>query len=303
VGSLWRRGLDWFDWMLPEAWNVEHNQLHHYKLGEEKDPDLVERNMAAIRDADLPLIVKDLATFVVVCTWKWWYYAPNTFKHLRAVEERKKDRQQFDKVLEKVNLDDSLVFTNLLFGTTKESLPFVTLMDFMTRVMGPFLVYRFMLLPLVPAFALFALTGTDFSATYATCVCHFLLADLFANIHSFIIIATNHCGDDLYRFTKPCRFGSGTFYLRQVISSANFAAGTDTVDFFHGWLNYQVEHHLWPSLSMLSYQKSMPEVKAICAKHGVPYVQQNVFWRLWKTVKIMTGRSSMRLYPQDREVE
>ena len=31
LGS-WRRAVDWFDWMLPEAWNVEHNHLHHYHL-------------------------------------------------------------------------------------------------------------------------------------------------------------------------------------------------------------------------------------------------------------------------------
>ena len=48
---------------------------------------------------------------------------------------------------------------------------------------------------------------------------------------------------------------------------------------------------------MLSYQKAAPLVKAICAKHGVPYVQQNVFWRLKKTVDIMTGAASMRRYP------
>lgn len=25
LGTLWRRFCDWFDWMMPEAWNVEHN--------------------------------------------------------------------------------------------------------------------------------------------------------------------------------------------------------------------------------------------------------------------------------------
>ena len=34
-----RRWLDWFDWIRPEAWNTEHNLLHHYRLGEEADPD------------------------------------------------------------------------------------------------------------------------------------------------------------------------------------------------------------------------------------------------------------------------
>ena len=48
---------------------------------------------------------------------------------------------------------------------------------------------------------------------------------------------------------------------------------------------------------MLSYQKAAPRVRAICAKHGVPYVQQSVFWRLKKTVDIMTGHASMRRFP------
>ena len=49
------RALDWLDWMLPEAWDVEHNNLHHYKLGETMgDPDLVERNVGIIRDQGTP---------------------------------------------------------------------------------------------------------------------------------------------------------------------------------------------------------------------------------------------------------
>ena len=38
VGSLYRRCVDWLDWMLVEAWNVEHNNLHHYCLGEVRAP-------------------------------------------------------------------------------------------------------------------------------------------------------------------------------------------------------------------------------------------------------------------------
>ena len=35
VGGVLRRVADWFDWMLPEEWNVEHNQWHHYALCEQ----------------------------------------------------------------------------------------------------------------------------------------------------------------------------------------------------------------------------------------------------------------------------
>jgi hypothetical protein len=52
VGSQYKRTCDWLDWMLPEAWNVEHNNLHHYSLGEGEggDPDLVEYNLRYLRD-------------------------------------------------------------------------------------------------------------------------------------------------------------------------------------------------------------------------------------------------------------
>jgi len=77
--------------------------------------------------------------------------------------------------------------------------------------------------------------------------------------------------------------------------------GTDFVDFLHGWLNYQIEHHMWPNLSMLSYQKSAPLVQEICDRYGVPYVKQNVFLRLKKTVDIMVGNTNMRWFPETHE--
>ena len=85
--------------------------------------------------------------------------------------------------------------------------------------------------------------------------------------------------------------------MRQIIGSTNYATGTDPIDFSHGWLNYQIEHHVWPDLSMLQYQKGAPKLKAICEKHGVPYVQENVFERLRKTVDIMVGKTTMRVFP------
>ena len=52
VGSVYRRARDWFDWMLPEAWNVEHNNLHHYRLSEVRACSRDER--AAARAAIAP---------------------------------------------------------------------------------------------------------------------------------------------------------------------------------------------------------------------------------------------------------
>merc|ERR1719353_1266097 len=114
----------------------------------------------------------------------------------------------------------------------------------------------------------------------------------------------------MYKFENSCTPRSSTFYMRAVTSSANFRTSNgirrdgvakpvhgftaDVNDFFHGWLNYQVEHHAYPQLSMLSYQKAAPQLRAICNKYGVPYVQENVFRRLKKTADIMVGATDMR---------
>ena len=90
VGSVWRRARDWFDWMLPEAWNIEHNNLHHYRLGEAGDPDLVERNLELMRSLPIPKPLKYVAVAFLAAMWKWYYYAPNTYKQLKISEMRKR---------------------------------------------------------------------------------------------------------------------------------------------------------------------------------------------------------------------
>jgi len=283
LGSLWRRTRDWLDWMLPEAWGIEHNQLHHYRLGEETDPDLVERNVEQWKGWQ-----KYARTFASMMVWKWAYYAPNTFKELKVAELKKKGEPLPEGFDEKAPMTLNQVIR--LAGTGKNV--FKT-REFLGKVIGPYLLMHFVLLPLP-----LALINPAF---YWNAVGNLFLADLVANFHSFVIVATNHCGNDLYRFQQGCKPKSPTFYLRAVISSTNFPTGGNLNDFAHGWLNYQIEHHAWPNLSMLSYQKGQPEMKKICEKYGVPYVQENVFKRLKKTYDVMTHKAYMRKYPVEFE--
>jgi hypothetical protein len=44
---------------------------------------------------------------------------------------------------------------------------------------------------------------------------------------------------------------------------------------------------------MSEYQRLQPQVKALCAKYGIPYVQESVWKRVKKTVDIMVGKTSM----------
>jgi len=118
-------------------------------------------------------------------------------------------------------------------------------------------------------------------------------AEALTNLHGFVVIVPNHVGDDIYRFEGTTE-GRADFYLRQILGSTNFRTGGDLNDFLHGYLNYQIEHHLYPDLPMTALRRVQPEVKAICEKHGVPYVQESVFTRLKKTVAVMVGDADMR---------
>ncbi|KAM3854418.1 acyl-CoA (8-3)-desaturase-like isoform 3-T3 [Vipera latastei] len=42
-------------------------------------------------------------------------------------------------------------------------------------------------------------------------------------------------------------------------------------DWFTGHLNFQIEHHLFPTMPRHNYWKVTPLVKSICAKHGIQY--------------------------------
>ena len=60
-------------------------------------------------------------------------------------------------------------------------------------------------------------------------------------------------------------------YLRsQVLTSRNIRGGWLT-DFALGGLNYQIEHHLFPSMPRPTLRHAQAAVRGFCAEHGIPY--------------------------------
>jgi len=258
----WRRFVDWPDWMLPEAWKYEHNVLHHANTGETKDPDLVERNTHWLRGADWPMPLKYAAVGLLGVTWRPFYYAPNT------------------------------VHTWLARGTsaafTKEETPPPSgyKRALWLRCYAPYALLNFvalpaMYLPLGPLAAASALVNS-------------LGAEAITNFHTFLVVGPNHTGDDLYRFEAPPA-SRAEVAVRQVIGSVNYACGSELVDYAQLWLNYQIEHHLFPDLPMLQYRKMQPKVEALCAKYGIPYIKESVFTRFKKMVSVAVGKTSMKV--------
>lgn len=132
---------------------------------------------------------------------------------------------------------------------------------------------------------------------YTAALINLLAAEILSNLHSFIIIVPNHGGDDLFRF-KDSISDRGEFYFRQVIGSTNYETGGNVNDFLHGWLNYQIEHHVFPDMTMRQYAIAQPRIQAICEKHGVPYVQESVWVRLKKLVAVAVGDVDMPFFEE-----
>jgi len=84
------------------------------------------------------------------------------------------------------------------------------------------------------------------------------------------------------------------WFARQVLSSVNFGTGGDLNDFLHGFLNYQIEHHLFPDLPPRQYQRIQPRVRALCEKYGLPYRQEPLLERVKKLVAIAVGDADMQ---------
>ncbi len=69
--------------------------------------------------------------------------------------------------------------------------------------------------------------------------------------------------------------GSTDFLRRQVLTSRNVHGGWLT-DAALGGLNYQIEHHLFPSMPRPNLRRAQPLVAAFCAEIGVPYCQTSL---------------------------
>ena len=60
------------------------------------------------------------------------------------------------------------------------------------------------------------------------------------------------------------------FFHTQVLTARNIR-GSRFVDFWYGGLNYQIEHHLFPTLPRNRLSAAQPIVEQFCAERGISY--------------------------------
>ena len=81
------------------------------------------------------------------------------------------------------------------------------------------------------------------------------------------VIASNHKGMPLW---EP---GRELDFLRQQVLTARNVSSHPLVDFWYGGLNYQIEHHLFPSMSRNKLRDAQVIVRQFCRERGIDYCE------------------------------
>ena len=65
--------------------------------------------------------------------------------------------------------------------------------------------------------------------------------------------------------------------IHQMRTTVDFARNNPFINWFCGGLNYQVEHHLFPSICHVHYPKIAPIVEQTAKEYGIPYHRMETF--------------------------
>ncbi len=81
------------------------------------------------------------------------------------------------------------------------------------------------------------------------------------------------------------------FLRRQVLTSRNVRGGRIT-DFVLGGLNYQIEHHLFPSMPRPNLRRAQALVRGYCHTHDVSYREDSLFGSYAQTLRYLSDIGS-----------
>ena len=93
-----------------------------------------------------------------------------------------------------------------------------------------------------------------------------LLHHMVFGLHLGSVFAPNHKGMEM-----PDADSNWGHLEKQVLTSRNVNGGLVT-DWMMGGLNYQIEHHLFPSMPRANLRFAQPIVRAYCERIGMPYL-------------------------------
>ncbi|MFC7304610.1 fatty acid desaturase family protein [Streptomyces monticola] len=98
-----------------------------------------------------------------------------------------------------------------------------------------------------------------------------LLHQALFGLHLGMAFAPNHKGMEM-----PDGTGERWGHLRRQVLTSRNIRGSALTDWFLGGLNYQIEHHLFPSMPRPHLRLAQPMVRDHCRTVGIPYTETGV---------------------------
>jgi fatty acid desaturase len=97
-----------------------------------------------------------------------------------------------------------------------------------------------------------------------------LVHHAFFGLYLGSIGAPNHKGMPVSESVGPAD------YLRQQVLTARNVSGSPLIDFWYGGLNFQIEHHLFPTMPRNKLRQARPLIQAFCEEHAVAYCETSM---------------------------
>ena len=97
-----------------------------------------------------------------------------------------------------------------------------------------------------------------------------IVSQLVFSLYNASIFAPNHQG------MKMMAEGEELDFLRTQVLTARNVRGNWLVDYWYGGLNYQIEHHLFPTMPRNRLKDAKPLVEKFCADRGISYHETSV---------------------------
>lgn len=125
-------------------------------------------------------------------------------------------------------------------------------------------------LGLIVLHAVLVLTAVFGALSFWLAVVFVVVSQTVFGFYLGVVFAPNHKGMPVYRSTTRL-----DWLHRQVLTARNIRPGAFT-DFVFGGLNYQIEHHLFPSMPSRNLRRCRPLVRAFCLARDIAYTETSL---------------------------
>ncbi|MAQ47675.1 MAG: acyl-CoA desaturase [Flavobacteriales bacterium] len=216
-------------------WKIQHNQLHHkYPNVIHHDPDVSPIKLLRFSpDSDY----KKIYRFQFI--YAWFLYGLMTFSFATIKE-----------------------FKQLIEWSRNKIITTDQFRQLMLELIGWKTMYYFFIL-FIPIIVL----NISFLEWFGL----FFLMHFVAGFLLAIVFQTAHIMPDCKHLAYSEKLDLNTWAVNQLLTTSNYSPNNKVFSWLIGGLNYQIEHHLFPGICHVHYEKLSPIVKRVANDYNLPY--------------------------------